>query len=52
MFLPIDKVSKSDTDDNVYIVQGYASTGARDLQGEEIDPKGIDASYLINSGYV
>lgn len=53
VFLPIDKVSKSDDkDSNVYIISGMASTADKDLQGETIDPSGIDASYLIHDGYV
>lgn len=52
MYLPINKVEKSKDDDNTYTIAGYASDGHRDLQGEIIDPQGIDASYLINSGFV
>jgi hypothetical protein len=33
-------------------VKGYASTPDVDLQGEAIDPAGIDASYLKSSGFV
>ena len=29
-----------------------ASTGKVDLQGEQIDPAGIDASYLISDGFI
>lgn len=33
-------------------MKGYASTGKKDLQQEQIDPAGIDASYLISDGFV
>lgn len=52
VFLPIDTVEKSGDDDNTYTVAGYASDSHRDLQGESIDPAGIDASYLISDGFV
>lgn len=51
MFLPIDKIEKSD-DEKTYLISGLASNAKRDLQGEIIDPNGIDASYLISDGYV
>lgn len=33
-------------------MKGYASTGKKDLQQEQIDPAGIDASYLISDGFI
>ncbi len=32
-------------------IQGIASTGSRDLQGEVVDQNGIDFSYFLKSGY-
>ena len=56
VYLPIDSVetiSKSDDSHNGnYLISGYASTGDEDLQHEQIDPAGIDASYLISDGWV
>lgn len=52
VYVPIDTVEKSGDDDNTYTIRGYASDGKRDLQGESIDPSGIDASYLISDGFV
>lgn len=52
VYVPIDTVEKSGDDDNTYTIKGYASDGHRDLQGEVIDPSGIDASYLVQSGFV
>lgn len=52
MYLPINKLEKSKDDDNTYLVRGYASTGKKDLQQEQIDPSGIDASYLVSDGWV
>lgn len=51
VFLPLDKVEKS-ADEETYTIAGYGSTDALDLQGEQIDPSGIDADYLINDGFV
>lgn len=51
VFLPLDKVEKSD-DEETYTIAGYGSTDTLDLQGEQIDPSGIDADYLINDGFV
>lgn len=50
--MPIDKVEKSDQDDDTYLVAGLASTPDRDLQGEQIDPSGLDIGYLLNSGWI
>lgn len=50
--MPIDTVKKSSDDDSTYTIAGIASDAHRDLQGEIIDPAGIDASYLINSGFI
>ena len=50
--MPIDTVEKSSDDDSTYTIAGIASDAHRDLQGEIIDPAGIDASYLINSGFI
>lgn len=33
-------------------VQGIASTGSRDLQGEIVDQSGIDFNYFLKSGYL
>lgn len=52
VFLPFDKVEKSGDDDNTYTIAGMASTGRVDLQGEQIDPAGIDASYFISDGFI
>lgn len=58
VFVPIDKVStlkksESGTDHaGNYLVQGYASTGDPDLQGETIDPAGLDDSYLVENGWI
>lgn len=52
VFLPFDKVSKSEDDNNTYTVEGYASTSDRDLQSETILPSGIDDSYLIENGWI
>lgn len=51
VFLPIDKVAKSD-DDKVILISGYASTGVKDFQGETIDPNGIHYDYLLDHGYI
>ena len=51
VYVPIDKIEKSD-DEKTYTIQGYASDGNRDLQGEIIDPNGIDDSYLVENGFV
>lgn len=51
VFLPIDKVNKDDSD-KVILISGYASTGARDFQGESIDPQGIHYEYLLDHGYI
>ena len=51
MFLPFDKVAKSD-DDKVIMISGYSSTGDRDYQGETIDPNGIHYEYLLDHGYI
>lgn len=51
-FVPVDTVEKSGDDDNTYLVKGYASTGKVDLQQEQIDPRGIDASYLVSDGWI
>lgn len=52
VFLPFDKVSKSEDDNDTCIVEGYASTSDRDLQSETILPSGIDDSYLIDNGWI
>lgn len=58
VYLPIDRVSavkkseKGVKHNGDYLVAGYASTGAEDLQGEQIDPAGIDDSYLVSDGWV
>lgn len=52
MFLPVDKIEKSGDSDDTITIAGMASTPDVDLQQEQIDPSGIDASYLINSGFV
>lgn len=51
VFLPFDKVSKSD-DDKVITISGYSSTGDKDYQGETIDPNGIHYEYLLDHGYI
>lgn len=53
VFLPIDRVEKSgEGDEATYTISGMASTADTDLQGETIDPQGIDASYLLSDGWV
>lgn len=51
VFLPFDKVAKSD-DDKVITISGYSSTGDRDYQGETVDPNGIHYEYLLDHGYI
>lgn len=51
VFLPFDKVAKSD-DDKVITISGYSSTGVKDYQGETIDPSGIHYEYLLDHGYI
>jgi phage head maturation protease len=53
VFLPIDKVEKSgEGDEATYTISGMASTSDKDLQGETIDPQGINADYLLSDGWV
>lgn len=59
IFVPFDKVEKSvntnvsKSNNGNYLVAGYASTGDRDLDGETIDPEGIDYNYLIGpNGFI
>jgi hypothetical protein len=47
----ISKSQKGDGDDGDRIIQGIASTGAKDLQGEVVNPAGIDVSYFLTKGY-
>lgn len=35
-----------------WYVRGYASTPDLDLQGEVVEPQGIDINYFIKSGYI
>ena len=51
-FIPVDTVEKSGDSDDTITIAGMASTGRVDLQQEQIDPHGIDASYLISDGWV
>ena len=51
VFLPFDKVAKSD-DDKVIMISGYSSTGDKDYQGETIDPNGIHYEYLLDHGFI
>lgn len=52
-YVPLSNVSKSDKDGSPsYIIEGIASNGSRDLQGEVIKPEGLDISYLLSSGYI
>jgi len=59
VFVPFNKVEKSINNDvsksrnGNYLVAGYASTGDRDLDGETIDPEGIDYNYLVGpNGFI
>ena len=46
-----DKGSKGSDKSGKRWIQGIASTGSRDLQGEIVSQKGIDFSYFLKSGY-
>lgn len=51
--MPIDRVEKSgEGDEATYTISGMASTSDKDLQGETIDPQGINADYLLSDGWV
>ena len=57
VFVPIDTIKKSSdiskTKNGNYIVAGYASTGNIDLDGETIEPEGIDYDYLMGpNGFI
>lgn len=57
-FIPMEKSylekaidSKSDKDPKSWKIGGYASSNDTDLEGESIDPYGIDTSYFLKFGY-
>lgn len=52
-FFPVE-ISKSYQDENGdWIVEGIASNGTRDWDGESIEPKGLDyKSYFLNKGFI
>ncbi|AAY52865.1 hypothetical protein [Listeria phage List-36] len=56
IFVPIDiegSLEKSHKgDDKDWYVKGYASTPALDLQGEMVNPAGIDIGYFVDNGYI
>ena len=53
-FVPAEMVkgAHAASADGDRIIQGIASTPAKDLQGEIVDPDGIDVSYFLKSGYL
>ena len=48
----IEKSNKNGKKNKNYIVAGYASTFDKDMDAEQIDPNGIDITYLMKSGYI
>jgi HK97 family phage prohead protease len=48
----IDIVKSSKTKDKEWHVLGYASTDDVDVDGEQIEPSGIDYSYFENNGWI
>lgn len=57
-FIPMEKSylekaisSKADKDPKSWKIGGYASSNDTDLEGESIDPYGIDTSYFLKFGY-
>lgn len=51
-FMPVESVTKSTSKDGRRMIQGIASTDARDLQGEIVLPNGIDYAYFLKHGYI
>lgn len=55
--MPIDiekslQAIEESTDKETYTVRGWGSTPSLDLQNDIVDPKGIDISYFVSSGYI
>ncbi|VVB53235.1 Uncharacterised protein [uncultured archaeon] len=58
-FIPMEKsflekaltASVADNDPKSWKIGGYASSSDTDLEGESIDPYGIDTSYFLKFGY-
>lgn len=57
-FIPMEKSylekalsSKTDKDPKSWKIGGYASSSDTDLEGESIDPYGIDTTYFLKHGY-
>lgn len=48
----IEKSKKNGKNNKNYIVAGYASTFDKDMDAEQIDPNGIDITYLMKTGYI
>ncbi|WP_289146202.1 hypothetical protein [uncultured Megamonas sp.] len=53
-YIPLSSIEKSSKEKSTpnYIVEGIASNSDRDLQGEVIEPSGLNIEYLLNSGYI
>lgn len=57
IFVPISlkktaKANGQNTDNDYYVIAGWASTPDRDTQGESVDPIGLDATYFIQNGWI
>lgn len=57
VFVPLDSesfVSKTDEEDGEekWFVRGFASTPGLDLQGEIVQPSGIDIDYFLKAGWL
>ena len=45
-------ITKSKDSNNNWYISGIASTPTRDWEGDTIDPRGLDITYLMKQGKI